>query len=682
MRRSIGAARRALFAALCVAATNAAATTVFVNELHYDNVSTDANEGVEIAGPAGFDLTGWKIHPYNGNGGVTYGTAATLSGTIPANCGGYGVVSVPIAGLQNGSPDGLALVDAGGQVVQFLSYEGVFVATTGPANGMTSVDIGVSEAENATPATSSLRLTGNGTQYADFVWQGVAPASMGACNAGQTFGAPPDIAPTVASTVPADAATGVALAATLSIAFSEPVDTAPDWFDIQCSASGSHTATASGSGNARTLDPDVDFAIGETCTVTVAADRVTDLDGAPDAMTQDYAFAFATIPGDVPPAVASTSPTPNAIGFPRAANLQVTFTESVTLDADWFTLTCATSGTHAATVSGSGANYTLDPAADFAAIEHCVFTIRADRVHDVDGTIHAMAADVVVGFDTAADTNDYYAGADTSSGPALAAWLHGRIRNHTAYPYSGGAVNTWTILRAADEDPANPANVVDVYKNQTYAKTSASLNREHTWPNSYGFNDVESLGGQPYAPFTDCHMLYMADASYNQSRGNRPFGTCAGTGTCAERPTQAYGGFGGAGHSNWRSSLRWEVWDHRRGDVARAILYMDTRYDGGTAASGQPEPQLIVTDDEALIHTTASGVAATIAYMGMKSDLVAWHEADPPDELERLRNEVVYSYQHNRNPYIDHPEWVRCVFTNTQCPVVNDAIFANGFESP
>ena len=147
-----------------------------------------------------------------------------------------------------------------------------------------------------------------------------------------------------------------------------------------------------------------------------------------------------------------------------------------------------------------------------------------------------------------------------------------------------------------------------------------------------------------------------------------------------EKPTQEYGGFGGAGHSNWRSSLRWEVWDHRRGDVARAILYMDTRYDGGTASTGQPEPDLIVTDDESLIQTTPSEQAASLAYMGMKSVLLDWHESDPPDALEHLRNEVVYSYQHNRNPYIDHPEWARCVFTNTQCPIVNDAIFANGFQ--
>lgn len=72
-------------------------TAVFINEIHYDNVGADANEGIEIAGPAGTDLTGWQVVPYNGNGGTTY-TPETLSGVIPPTCGGYGVVSVPIAG--------------------------------------------------------------------------------------------------------------------------------------------------------------------------------------------------------------------------------------------------------------------------------------------------------------------------------------------------------------------------------------------------------------------------------------------------------------------------------------------------------------------------------------------------------------------------------------------------------
>ena len=90
------------------------------SELHYDNSGTDTGEAIEVAGPAGTDLTGWQVLLYNGNGNVVYNTT-TLSGPIPATCGTRGVVVInyPSNGIQNGSPDGMALVNAGGTVVEF-----------------------------------------------------------------------------------------------------------------------------------------------------------------------------------------------------------------------------------------------------------------------------------------------------------------------------------------------------------------------------------------------------------------------------------------------------------------------------------------------------------------------------------------------------------------------------------
>src|SRR5437868_11497935 len=115
-------------------------------EIHYDNTGTDTGEAIEVSGLAGTDVTGWQVVLYNGNGGASYDTK-TLSGTIPATCGTRGVlvINYPANGIQNGSPDGMALIDATGGVVEYLSYEGVFAATNGPANGLTSTDIGVSE---------------------------------------------------------------------------------------------------------------------------------------------------------------------------------------------------------------------------------------------------------------------------------------------------------------------------------------------------------------------------------------------------------------------------------------------------------------------------------------------------------------------------------------------------------
>ncbi len=180
-----------------------AASTVFINEIHYDNDGTDAGEFIEIAGPAGTNLSGWAIELYNGSGGARYDVDA-LSGTIPNQQGGYGTVSIsyPSNGVQNGSPDGIALVN-GSTVVQFLSYEGTFTATSSTANGLTSTDIGVVETDASgtnpsdTPVGFSLQLQGSGTTYGDFTWSPTPiDDTPNAVNTNQTFGAAPTPTPT------------------------------------------------------------------------------------------------------------------------------------------------------------------------------------------------------------------------------------------------------------------------------------------------------------------------------------------------------------------------------------------------------------------------------------------------------------------------------------------------------
>lgn len=156
-------------------------------EIHYDNFSTDVFEAIEVEGPAGTDLAGWSVVLYNGNGGVVYNTRA-LSGVIPTFCSGRGVValSYPQDGIQNGSPDGFALVDPAGAVIEFFSYEGTLTATDGPAIGRTSVDIGV--LESSSPIGQSLQRNAAG------VWQAPAAATIGACNSGEGPPPPPAFA--------------------------------------------------------------------------------------------------------------------------------------------------------------------------------------------------------------------------------------------------------------------------------------------------------------------------------------------------------------------------------------------------------------------------------------------------------------------------------------------------------
>ncbi|MFT5264407.1 MAG: hypothetical protein ACI8YQ_003153 [Polaribacter sp.] len=166
--------------------SGSAVAGVWINEIHYDNTGGDVGEFIEIAGTAGFDLAGYTLVTYNGNGGAPYGSTMNLAGMIPSETSGFGAVFFPYPsnGLQNGAPDGVALVDNGGTVVQFLSYEGSFVGNGGPANGMTSTDIGVTE-----PGAigESLQLTGTGAAAADFMWVGPLTESPGMLNADQNF---------------------------------------------------------------------------------------------------------------------------------------------------------------------------------------------------------------------------------------------------------------------------------------------------------------------------------------------------------------------------------------------------------------------------------------------------------------------------------------------------------------
>ena len=171
---------------------------IFINELHYDNVGTDTGEFIEIAGPAGTSLSGWSIALYNGhiNRRSVY-AIIDLSGVIPNQQEGFGTLAFYKSRIQNGEPDGLVLLSPDHEVVQFLSYEGRFQAVSGPAQGMVSHDIGVSESAS-TPIGQSLQLKGHGRRYADFTFHARSVQSPGRVNDGQTFG---ELLPSGPSTV-------------------------------------------------------------------------------------------------------------------------------------------------------------------------------------------------------------------------------------------------------------------------------------------------------------------------------------------------------------------------------------------------------------------------------------------------------------------------------------------------
>lgn len=170
---------------------------VWINELHYDNSGTDSNEGFEVAGPSGTDLSCYKVYFYNGSNGQVYDSVA-LSGFLPFQACQWGTkwYGGATGYLQNGNPDGIALVYAPqltgcgmsgvDTVLQFLSYGGTFTATNGRLNGQTSVDIGVSES-SSTLATESIQLTGRGNRYSEFTWVNDTASTHDNVNVGQNF---------------------------------------------------------------------------------------------------------------------------------------------------------------------------------------------------------------------------------------------------------------------------------------------------------------------------------------------------------------------------------------------------------------------------------------------------------------------------------------------------------------
>lgn len=506
---------------------------------------------------------------------------------------------------------------------------------------------------------------------------------------------PVDNPPEVASTTPLNGASEVALDASLAVAFNEAVTPSGTWFTLVCTDSGAHTASVSGGPASYTLVPSPAFGPDESCTWTILAANITDNDGTPDHPAADTVVVFQTRdPATTPPTVVSITPANGATNVPPASDIGMVFNEAVTTTTGAFSLACD-SASVSLIETGSGAQRTLTPDSLLPQGADCTFTILASAVTNAWNV--PLAANVTSQFDVGAGTGAYYDEVNTASPDQLRCSLHRTIRGHTAYPYSGSGTSTWTILELAQANPSNPNQIIDVYRNRLYtaiadrAGTGSGItyNREHTWPNSLGFPDSTGNLGLPNAPYTDTHMLWLSDTQYNADRGNKPFANCDSG--CGERPTEPNGGVGGGGpdDSNWVRSPdgnqgSFEAWDHRKGEMARAIFYMAIRYEGGVdPVSGQNEPQLELTDVRSQI--VGMNNYSQTAYMGLLADLLAWHQADPPDAGEIARNDLIQTFQGNRNPFVDHPEWAtRALFESVNPPVCelpdNDSIFADGFE--
>ncbi|USY55465.1 endonuclease [Bacillus sp. 1780r2a1] len=231
----------------------------------------------------------------------------------------------------------------------------------------------------------------------------------------------------------------------------------------------------------------------------------------------------------------------------------------------------------------------------------------------------------------ASSVEEYYSSAEGKTGTALKSALHNIIDDHTEISYSA----VWDALRKTDEDPNNSNNVILLYTGRSQGKFTNGTgindwNREHVWAKSHGdFGTTMGAG-------TDIHHLRPTDVTVNSTRNNLDFDNGG------KEHTEALG--------NYYDSDSWEPRDAVKGDVARMLFYMAVRYEGDISDEPDLELNNLVNNGSAPYH-------------GKLSVLLQWHQQDPVDASERRRNEIIYSdYQHNRNPFIDHPEWVSAIW--------------------
>src|SRR5690349_21136088 len=215
-----------------------------------------------------------------------------------------------------------------------------------------------------------------------------------------------DQPPSVTATTPTNGATNQSASTNLTVTFSEPVNVTGNWFQIVCTSSGTRNVAdtvVSGGPTTFTINPNTDFAAGESCTVTVFAAQVSDQDTGdpPDNMTANFVFSFQTT--DVAPSVTSTTPTNGAVNQTTNTNIDVTFSEPVNVTGNWFQIVCTTSGTRNVAdtvVTGGPTTFTINPNTDFTQGESCTVTIFAAQVTDQDSNDPPdnMAANFVFSF--------------------------------------------------------------------------------------------------------------------------------------------------------------------------------------------------------------------------------------------------------------------------------------------
>ncbi len=247
----------------------------------------------------------------------------------------------------------------------------------------------------------------------------------------------------------------------------------------------------------------------------------------------------------------------------------------------------------------------------------------------------------------------YYDDAQNKTGVELKIALYNIIDDHTSISYS----DLWDAFYDSDRKPngkvwdmysdvpgGTPPYQYTFFSDQcgTYNSEGDCYNREHSFPKSW-FNDASPM-------YSDMFHLVPTDGYVNGRRSNYPYGEVGNVTWTSQNGSKL-------GSSNFPgySGTVFEPIDEYKGDFARGYFYMATRYHN-----------VIANWDSEMLNGTSFPAFTTWA----KNLLLQWHEQDPVSAKEIDRNNVIYaSYQHNRNPFIDHPEYANLIWGTGTLPL-------------
>ena len=255
--------------------------------------------------------------------------------------------------------------------------------------------------------------------------------------------------------------------------------------------------------------------------------------------------------------------------------------------------------------------------------------------------------------------SEYYQSAEGLSGYNLKTALHNIIKNHNSRSYG----DLWDLYASSEIDSyyENDGTILDIYSENptgsdpynytivsdqcgTYSSEGDCYNREHTFPKSW-------FGGEVYPMYTDAHHIYASDGYVNARRSNYPYGEVGSATYMSENGCLLGSAASGLGYSG----TVFEPIDEFKGDLARAYFYMATRYQD-VIASWESNS----ANSDAVLNGTSNQVFEDW-FLDL---LLQWHQQDPVSQKEIDRNDAVFDFQENRNPFVDHPEFVNTIWGN------------------